>query len=117
MLEFKDFKLEKNKGSSFTSIKFDFIDEDLSKESLQYMSEKINDYEIYLEYDSKGKFNVEYKKKATIEMIITFPIRKVPEDKKELQNFITRHVMDFKEYYQKITGLEKTYEDDVVEHI
>ena len=50
-------------------------------------------------------------------MKIIFPGRKVPEDKKELEKFINRYVMDLNEYYYKINNLNHTYEDDLVEPI
>jgi hypothetical protein len=116
MLEFKDFKIESNKNSISTSIKFNFIDDELSEESIECIAGKLNDYEIYLEYDCKTEFQVKYKKSAIIEMIITFPSRKVPEDKKELERFVNRHVMDFNEYYYKIKNFKNLFEDDLVEH-
>ena len=66
------------------------------------MNEEIKKYEIYLEYDCRGEFNIKYKKRAKIEMIITFPNRKVPNGRKELDNFINKYVIDFSEYYSKI---------------
>jgi hypothetical protein len=116
MLEFKDFKIEDKKNSTSTSIKFNFIDDALREEFIEYISEKLNEYEIYLEYDCKYECRVTYKKTAIIEMIITFPSRKVPEYKKELKNFVNRHVMDFDEYYFKISNFENLFEDDLVEH-
>ncbi|MGB9937288.1 MAG: hypothetical protein ACPK7O_06165 [Methanobacterium sp.] len=102
MLEFKDYKIETKKDLLSVPIKFIFVDDELTEESIENVKDKIKEYEIYLEYDCKGEFKFEYKKKFTIEMIIMFPGRKVPEDKKELQNFVNRYVMDFTEYYHKI---------------
>ena len=45
MLEFKDFKVESKKNSPLISIKFNFIDEKLSEESVEYITEKLNEYE------------------------------------------------------------------------
>ncbi len=115
MLEFKNFKVE-NKENSSTCIKFNFIDKDLSEECLEKIIPKLKEYEIYLEYDCKGDFNVKYKKKAIIEMCITFPSRKVPEDKKDLERFINKHVMDFDEYYYKINNFDNLFEEDVSEN-
>ncbi|WP_414469099.1 hypothetical protein [Methanobacterium sp. ACI-7] len=106
MLDFKEFKIETNKNSSSIPVRFIFIDNEIDEESIEYIEEKIKEYEIYLEYDSKGEFNFEYNKKFSIEMIITFPTRKVPEDKKGLQNFVNRYVMDFSEYYHRINKLD-----------
>ncbi len=117
MLEFKGFKQDKNKGSAYTSIIFNFFDEELGDESIERLTAKLNDYQMYLEYDSKCEFKIKFKKKMIMEMILTSPIRKVPEDKKELQNFITRHIMDFKEFYGKINLMDNVPEDDVVERI
>lgn len=117
MLDFKEFKIESKKDSPYTSIKFSFTDEELSEESLEHMVQKLNEYEIYLEYDCKGEFLVKYKKKAIIEMIITFPSRKVPDDKKELLKFVNKHVMDFDEYYYKISNFKNLPEDDLVEYV
>jgi hypothetical protein len=116
MLEFKDFKIESKKNSTSTFINFNFIDDELGEEFMEYIFEKLNEYEIYLEYDCKCEFQVIYKKTAFIEMIITFPSRKVPEDKKELEKFVNRHVVDFGEYYYKINNFEDYFEDDLVEH-
>jgi hypothetical protein len=116
MLEFKEFKEEGKKNSKSVSIKFSFQDEELDEESIEYIAEKLNEYEIYLEYDCKGEFQVKYKKKAIIEMIITFPGRKVPEDKKELEKFLNRHVLDFSEYYSKISNFDSLFEDDLAQH-
>jgi hypothetical protein len=115
MLEFKSFKVEHDKNSPLTTIKFSFTDKELSEEAIECIAEKLNEYEIYLEYDCKGDFFIKYKKKAIIEMIITFPSRKVPEDKKELEIFVNKHVMDFDEYYYKINNFNLLYEDDLVE--
>ena len=116
MLEFKDFKILNNEDPSLTSIKFRFIDDELSEESIEHMVEKLKEYEMYLEYDCKGEFNIEFKKEVIIEMIITSPNRKVPDDKKELEEFVNRHVMDFDEYYYKINNFENLFEDNLVEH-
>jgi hypothetical protein len=104
MLEFKDFKMDSKKNSSDISIKFSFIDNELGKENTEYIFQKLNEYEVYLEYDCKGDFQIT--KNAIIEMIITFPGRKVPNDKKELEKFVNKYVMDFNEYYHKISSLE-----------
>lgn len=117
MLEFKGFKQDKNKGSAFTSIKFNFLDDELGEESVESLGGKLKEYQMYLEYDSKCEFKIKYKKKMIMEMILSSPKRKVPEDKKELQNFITRHVMDFKEFYGKINLLNNLPEDDVIERV
>lgn len=117
MLEFKGFKLLDKKDSTTTSIKFNFKDRELSEESLEFIYEKLKEYETYLEYDCKGKFNIKYKKEATIEMIITSPSRKVPDDKKELENFINKHVMDFDEYYYKIRNFESSIDSNLTESI
>lgn len=116
MLEFKGFKVEQEKNSPLTSIKFNFIDEELSEETIEDVAETLKEYEIYLEYDCKGDFSIKYKKKAIIEMIITFPSRKVPEEKKELETFVNRHVMDFDEYYYKINNFGNSFEDNLAEH-
>jgi len=116
MLEFKNFKLDNKKNSSFTSIKFNFIDKELDEESIEYIDSKINEYETYLEYDCKSEFLIKYKKNAIIEIILTFPSRKVPVDKKELEKFVNKHVMDFDEYYYKINHFEDLVEDSLVEH-
>lgn len=115
MLEFKDYKLKSEKDSPFVSIKFNFVDEDLSEEVVEFICEKLKEYEIYLEYDCKGEFIVNFKKKVNIEMIITLPSRKVPEDKKELEKFVNRHVMDFDEYYYKINNFDNLTENNVFE--
>ena len=113
MLEFKDFKII-NKDPYFSSIKFRFRDDELREDIIDYMDEEINKYQIYLGYDSKGEFNIEFDKKAKIEIIVTFPSRKVPSGKKELELFINKFVMDFNEYYSKINFL-KDFENDLVE--
>ena len=111
MLEFKDYKILNNKDSPFSSIKLKFIDEELTEEMIEYIYEEIKKYEIYLGYDCKGEFYIEYKKRAKIEMVITFPSRKVPDGKKELETFINKYVMDFSEYYSRI-NYHKDFEDD-----
>ncbi|MGF7118289.1 hypothetical protein [Methanobacterium oryzae] len=113
MLEYKYFKIMDNNNSSLTSIKFTFIDTELTEDTIEDIVKELKEYEIYLEYDSKGEFRAEYKKTVSIEMIITLPSRKVPDekDKKELEKFINKHVMDFNEYYSKI-DLSKTLNDD-----
>lgn len=116
MLEFKDFKILTKEDSPLTSIKFSFIDDELSEESTEYMEEKLKEYKMYLEYDCKGKFSVKFKKKAIIKMTITLPSRKVPFDKKELEKFINKHVMDFDEYYYKIKNFDGSFEDNVIAH-
>ena len=116
MLEFKDFKLLNNENPSLTSIKFRFIDNELSEESFEYADEKLKEYEKYLEYDCRVEFNIEYKKEVIIEMIITSPNRKVPDDKKELEEFVNMHVMDFDEYYWKINNSDDLVKDDMVVH-
>ena len=117
MLDFIDFKIEKTKESPFTTIMLNFTDDELSEEAIEYIYQKINEYEIYLEYDCKSEFNIEYKKNVIIQLILTYPNRKIPLDEKELKNFVMRHVMDFTEYYYKISYLDKLYQDDVAEHI
>ena len=117
MLDFKDFKIEKTKESPFTTIILNFTDDELSEEAIRYVSQKIEEYKIYLEYDCKGEFNIEYKKNALIQLILTYPDRKIPLDKKDLKNYVMRHVMDFTEYYYKISYLDNSYQDDVAEHI
>lgn len=116
MLKFKDFKILNNENPSLTTIKFRFIDNELSEESFEYMNEMLKEYEVYLEYDCKGEFNIEYKKETIIEMIITSPNRKVPDDKKELEEFINRHVMDFDEYYYKINNFNDLVKDNMAVH-
>ncbi|HML04511.1 MAG TPA: hypothetical protein VK426_01940 [Methanobacterium sp.] len=116
MLEFKNFKLENKNNPLLTTIKFNFIDNELNEESMEYIASKLNEYETYLEYDCNSEFLIKYKKKAIIEMILTFPSRKVPEDKKELEIFVNKHVMDFDEYYYKINNFENLFEDNLVEH-
>lgn len=113
MLEFKDFKIE-SRNLSDMAIKFSFIDNELSEECIEYIAQKLNEYEVYLEYDCKGDFQVKYQKKAIIEMIITFPCRKVPDDKKELEKFVNKHIMDFDEYYHKISSLENLFEENLL---
>ena len=49
-------------------------------------------------------------------MIITYPNRKIPENKKELENFVMRRVMDFTEYYH-ISNLDNLNQDNIAEHI
>jgi hypothetical protein len=115
MLEFKDFKLLNNKDSPVSSIKFKFIDDELTQEMIEYMIEEIKKYEIYLGYDCKGEFNIEFKKIAEIELIITFPSRKVPDEKKELHTFVNRYVMDFSEYYSRITHYRDFENDNIAE--
>lgn len=114
MLEFKNFQILDKNDSSLTSIKFGFIDDELDEKSIEYIDKKLKEYEMYLEYDCKGKFIIECKKKVIIEMIITFPCRKVPENKKELEEFINRHVMDFNEYYYKINNFDSLINDDLI---
>ena len=114
MLEFKDFKIVDNEDLSLTSIKFRFIDDRLSEESLEYMEEMLKGYEIYLEYDCKGEFNIEFKKEVIIEMIITSPNRKVPDNKKELEEFVNMHVMDFDEYYYKVNDFNGLVNKNIV---
>ena len=77
---------------------------------------KLNEYEMYLEYDCKGEFNIECKKETIIEMIITFPTRKVPENKKELEEFINRYIMDFSEYYYKINNFDDLVNGNLTAH-
>ncbi|MCZ3364515.1 hypothetical protein [Methanobacterium veterum] len=113
-MEFKEFKILESGSNLITPIKFRFTDNELKEEFLEGMYEKLNEYEMYLEYDCKGEFNIENKKEIIIEMIITFPSRKVPEDKKELEEFINRHVMDFSEYYYKINNLENLINDNLI---
>ena len=117
MLEFKEFKIVNSGSNAITPIKFSFTDNELNEESMEYIYEKLNEYEMYLEYDCKGEFNIETKKEIIIEMIITFPSRKIPEDKKELEKFINRYVMDFSEYYYKINNLDGLVNDDLIEPI
>jgi len=114
MLEFKNFKILEGDDLSLTSIKFSFIDNELSEESIENVYEKLNEYEIYLEYDCKGEFNIESKKEIIISMIITFPSRKVPENNRELDEFVNRYVMDFSEYYNKINNLENLINNDLI---
>jgi len=114
MLEFEYFKILNGNDLSLTSIKFNFIDDELREESIEDLYEKLNEYETYLEYDCKGQFSIEYKKKAIIEMTITFPNRKVPEDKKELEEFTNRYVMDFSEYYYKINNFDDPVNNDMI---
>ncbi len=114
MLEFKESRILDKNTLPFTSIKFSFIDEELSEESIEDMYEKINEYEMYLEYDCKGEFNIIYKKEAIIEMIITFPSRKVPENKRDLEEFVNRYVMDFSEYYYKINNFDELISSDLI---
>ncbi len=114
MLEFKEFKILDSGNNLITPIKFSFTDKKLNEESIEYIYEKLNEYEMYLEYDCKGEFNIENKKENVIEMIITFPSRKVPGDKKELEEFINRYVMDFSEYYYKINNLNMVINDDLI---
>ena len=114
MLEFEEFKILDKDGKRIIPIKFCFTDNELNEESIEYIYEKLNEYQTYLEYDCKGEFNIENKKEVIIEMIITFPSRKVPEDKKELEEFVNRHVMDFSEYYYKINNLDSFINDDLI---
>ena len=116
MLEFKDFKILNNEDPSLTSIKFRFIDNELSEESFEYMYEKLKEYEMYLEYDCKGEFNIECKKEVVIEMIITSPSRKVPEDKKGFEEFVNRHITDLDEYYYKINNFDNLINDNMAAH-
>ncbi|MGB9978210.1 hypothetical protein [Methanobacterium sp.] len=114
MLEFKEFKILDNGSKSITPIKFSFIDNELNEEYIEFMCEKLNEYEMYLEYDCKGEFNIENKKETIIEMIITFPSRKVPENKKELEEFINRYIMDFSEYYYKVNNFDNLINDNLI---
>ena len=114
MLEFEEFKILDNGSNLITPIKFSFIDKELDEESIEYIYEKLNEYEMYLEYDCKGEFNIEHKKETIIEMVITFPSRKVPENKKGLEEFINRHIMDFSEYYFKINNFNSLSNDDLI---
>ena len=115
MLEFKEFKILENGGKLITPIKFSFTDNELNEESIEYLHEKLNEYQTYLEYDCKGEFNIEHKKEIIIEMVIIFPSRKVTKNKKELEEFINRYVMDFSEYYSKINNLDNLINDDLIE--
>lgn len=118
MLEFTGFKVENRENPKFTSIKFDFTDSNIVEVTIEDLSEKLHEYEMYLEYDTRCEFSLEYKKNRFIlEMIITLPSRKVPEEKKELEDLVAMHVMDFNEYYHKISNLNNLHEDDLVEHI
>ena len=117
MLDFKDYKIEKDKESPFTTIILNFNDNELSEESIEYINQRVHEYEIYLEYDCRGEFNIGYNKNVIIQLILTYPDRKVPLDKKELKNFVMRHVMDFTEYYYKISNLDNLYQDNVAENI
>ena len=114
MLEFGEFKILDNGSNLITPIKFSFIDKELDEESIEYIYEKLNEYQMYLEYDCKGEFNIEHKKETIIEMIITFPSRKVPENKKGLEEFINRHIMDFSEYYFKINNFDSLSNDNLI---
>jgi hypothetical protein len=114
MLEFEEFKILDNGSKLITPIKFSFIDKELDEESMEYIYEKLNEYEIYLEYDCKCEFNIEHKKETIIEMIITFPSRKVPENKKGLEEYINRHIMDFNEYYFKINNFNRLSNDNLI---
>ena len=114
MLEFKEFKILEESNKLLTPIKFYFIDNELNEESAEYIYEKLNEYETYLEYDCKGEFNIEHKKETIIEMIITFPSRKVPKNERELEEFINRHIMDFSEYYYKINNFDSLTNDDLI---
>ena len=104
MLEHTDYKIINNENPYLTSIKFTFIDAELTEEAIEDLVKELKEYEIYLEYDSRGEFKVEYKKVASIEMIITSPSRKVPDEKnrKEIEEFINKHVVDFNEFYSRI---------------
>lgn len=118
MLEYKDFEIIDNDNSSLTSIKFIFMDSELTEYELEDIVKELKEYEMYLEYDSKGEFRAEYKKTVSIEMIITLPSRKVPEeDKKELEKFINKHIMDFNEYYSRINLSKTLNEDDLAASI
>ncbi len=119
MLEYKDFKIIDNDNSSLTSIKFTFIDTELTEDTIKDIVKELKEYEIYLEYDCKGEFRAEYKKTAFIEMIITSPSRKVPDekDKKELEKFINKHVMDFSEYYSRINHSKSLNNDNLAASI
>lgn len=118
MLEYKDFEIIDNDNSSLTSIKFIFMDSELTEDALEDIVKELKEYEMYLEYDSKGEFRAEYKKTVSIEMIITLPSRKVPEkDKKELEKFINKHIMDFNEYYSRINLSKTLNEDDLAASI
>lgn len=114
MLEFKDFKILTN-DSPISSIRFKFRDDELKEESIGHVNEEIKKYHIYLGYDSQGEFSIKYKKRAEIEIIVTFPQRKVPQEKKKLENFINKFVMDFSEYYSKINYLEDFEKNDLIE--
>ncbi len=114
MLEFEEFKILDSGSNLITPIKFSFIDNELDEEYFEYIYEKLNEYEMYLEYDCKGEFNIEHKKETIIEMIIIFPSRKVPENKKELEEFINRYIMDFSEYYYKINNFNSLINDDLI---
>ena len=114
MLEFKESKILDKNELPFTSIKFSFKDNELGEELIEYMHGKLKAYEMYLEYDCKGAFNIECRKEIIIEMIITFPTRKIPENKKELEEFINRYIMDFSEYYYKINNSDDLVNDELI---
>lgn len=115
MLEFEDFKILKNNDPKVSLIKFKFRDDELGEEILEYMGEEIKKYEMYLGYDCKGEFNITFKKRAIIKMIVAFPSRKVPPEKKELEHFINKYVMDFTEYYSRIDYYNDYGDDNLVE--
>jgi len=115
MLEFENFKILKGKDPNFALIRFKFKDDELSEEMVEYIDEEIKNYDIYLGYDCKGDFEVKYKKVARIEMTVKFPSRKVPQEKKELESFINKHVMDFREYYSRIDYYKDFEDDNLVE--
>lgn len=117
MLEFEGFKVESIKNSNNKIVKFEFSDNELVEDELEDLALKLNEYEIYLEYDCKGEFILNFKKEAIIDMLLTLPSRKVPEDKKELEEFINRHVVDFNEYYKKIRNIINSNEDNIIENI
>lgn len=114
MLEFEKFKILDEGSKLLTPIKFCFVDVELDEEYIEYIHEKLKEYEVYLEYDCNGEFDIEYKKKAIIEMVIIFPSRKVPENEKELEEFINKYVMDFSEYYSKLNNLNGLINDDMI---
>lgn len=114
MLEFKDFKILDENDLLSTSIKFRFTDDELSEDSFEYIHEKLKEYELYLEYDCKGVFNIEYEKEVIIEMIITFPSRKIPESKKGLEEFVNKHVVDFSEYYYRVNNFGSLVDDELI---
>ncbi len=115
MLEFEGFKVLNNEDPNIYLIRFKFKDDELEEEMLEYIDEEIKKYHIYLGYDCKGEFNVKFKKRARIEMIVTLPSRKVPHEKKELELFINKYVMDFSEYYSRIAYYNDFEDDGLVE--